>query len=256
MNRIRINTLLLLLCIFLPGVAQDVSDGWNKNKTARLTKPVFVYNNWSAYDELSDNIPLNETLAMKELDHIARLKKMGVQVDYYLMDAFWFDVNDGYRTVLFIPFIITIKKLIHITNTLTYETLKYEQVSYFYLFLNLFPGAGRLVLIELFNLFLGQRDLFITRKLLVGLVLYQFKAVKITLVPLERNIKTFGGFSKHCKKSTFYNVLHSGRLLTVLNQVLLIFRECIQIHVSPGIRELVIIQKPFEFIDINPILIF
>ena len=93
MNRIRINTLLLLLCIFLPGVAQDVSDGWNKNKTARLTKPVFVYNNWSAYDELSDNIPLNETLAMKELDHIARLKKMGVQVDYYLMDAFWFDVN-------------------------------------------------------------------------------------------------------------------------------------------------------------------
>ena len=51
MNKIRINTLLLLLCIFLPGVAQDVSDGWNKNKTARLTKPVFVYNNWSAYDE-------------------------------------------------------------------------------------------------------------------------------------------------------------------------------------------------------------
>ena len=97
MNKIRINTLLLLLCIFLPGVAQDVSDGWNKNKTARLTKPVFVYNNWSAYDELSDNIPLNETLAMKELDHIARLKKMGVQVDYYLMDAFWFDVNEGYR---------------------------------------------------------------------------------------------------------------------------------------------------------------
>lgn len=22
---------------------------------------------------------------------------MGVQVDYYLMDAFWFDVNEGYR---------------------------------------------------------------------------------------------------------------------------------------------------------------
>ena len=60
----RINTLLLLLCIFLPGVAQNVSDGWNKNRTARLTKPVFVYNNWSAYDELSDNIPLDEALAM------------------------------------------------------------------------------------------------------------------------------------------------------------------------------------------------
>ena len=64
MNRIRINILLLLLCIFIPGVAQNVSDGWNKNRTARLTKPVFVYNNWSAYDELSDNIPLDEALAM------------------------------------------------------------------------------------------------------------------------------------------------------------------------------------------------
>ena len=40
MNRIRINILLLLLCIFIPGVAQNVSDGWNKNRTARLTKPV------------------------------------------------------------------------------------------------------------------------------------------------------------------------------------------------------------------------
>ena len=78
MNRIRINILLLLLCIFIPGVAQNVSDGWNKNRTARLTKPVFVYNNWSAYDELSDNIPLDEALAMKELDHIVRLKKLGV----------------------------------------------------------------------------------------------------------------------------------------------------------------------------------
>ena len=97
MNRIRINILLLLLCIFIPGVAQNVSDGWNKNRTARLTKPVFVYNNWSAYDELSDNIPLDEALAMKELDHIVRLKKLGVQVDYYMMDAFWFDVNEGYR---------------------------------------------------------------------------------------------------------------------------------------------------------------
>lgn len=97
MNRIRVNILLLLLCIFIPGVAQNVSDGWNKNRTARLTKPVFVYNNWSAYDELSDNIPLDEALAMKELDHIVRLKKLGVQVDYYMMDAFWFDVNEGYR---------------------------------------------------------------------------------------------------------------------------------------------------------------
>ncbi len=91
------NILLLFLCGFLPGVAQNVSDGWNKNRMARLTKPIFVYNNWSAYDELSDHIPLNEALAMKELEHAVRLKKAGVQIDYYMMDAFWFDVNGGYR---------------------------------------------------------------------------------------------------------------------------------------------------------------
>jgi len=38
----------------------------------RLRDPIFVYNNWSAYDELSDNIPLT--------------------------DAFWFDPDGAYRT--------------------------------------------------------------------------------------------------------------------------------------------------------------
>lgn len=61
-------------------------------------RPLTIYNNWSAYDELSDNIPLTEALAMKELDEIVRLKKSGVQVDYYVMDAFWFDHAGGYRT--------------------------------------------------------------------------------------------------------------------------------------------------------------
>src|ERR1700730_662166 len=60
--------------------------------------PVFIYNNWSAYDELSDNIPQTEDLAMKELNELIRLKKNGVQVDYYVMDAFWFDKYGGYRT--------------------------------------------------------------------------------------------------------------------------------------------------------------
>lgn len=61
-------------------------------------KPVTIYNNWSAYDELSDIIPLTEELAMKELDELIRLKKSGVHVDYYVMDAFWFDKDGGYRT--------------------------------------------------------------------------------------------------------------------------------------------------------------
>ncbi len=60
--------------------------------------PLTVYNNWSSYDELSDNTPLTEELAMRELNEVLRLKKSGVHVDYYMMDAFWFDKMGGYRT--------------------------------------------------------------------------------------------------------------------------------------------------------------
>jgi hypothetical protein len=60
--------------------------------------PIVVYNDWSAYDELSDNIPLTEQLAMKELDEVLRLRRFGVRFDYYMMDAFWFDPDGGYRT--------------------------------------------------------------------------------------------------------------------------------------------------------------
>jgi hypothetical protein len=63
-----------------------------------LQVPISVYNNWSSYDELSDNIPLTESLAMRELDELLRLKKAGVRFDYYMMDAFWFAPDGGYRT--------------------------------------------------------------------------------------------------------------------------------------------------------------
>jgi hypothetical protein len=63
-----------------------------------LNQPIAVYNNWSAYDELSDNIELTEALAMRELEQILKLRRAGVQIDYYLMDAFWYSTNGGYRT--------------------------------------------------------------------------------------------------------------------------------------------------------------
>ena len=63
-------------------------------------KPVFIYNNWSAYDELSDNVPQTETLSLRELAEILRLKQNGVEIDYYVMDAFWFSKEGGYRTWL------------------------------------------------------------------------------------------------------------------------------------------------------------
>lgn len=62
-----------------------------------LRDPIWVYNDWSTYDELSDNIPLTEALAMKELDQIARLRRPGVHFDYYMMDAFWFASDGAYR---------------------------------------------------------------------------------------------------------------------------------------------------------------
>ncbi|MDP4129335.1 MAG: hypothetical protein Q8939_04170 [Bacteroidota bacterium] len=68
-----------------------------KTAMAGLTRPVFVYNNWSAHDELSDNVAQTELLSLRELDEILRLKKSGVQIDYYVMDAFWFDKRGGYR---------------------------------------------------------------------------------------------------------------------------------------------------------------
>lgn len=66
--------------------------------TPGLSQPVTFYNDWSSYDELSDNTPLTETLAMREMEELVRLQHAGVHIDYYMMDAFWFDKDGGYRT--------------------------------------------------------------------------------------------------------------------------------------------------------------
>lgn len=63
-----------------------------------IPDPISVYDNWSVYDELSDHVPLTEALSMKELENMLRLRKAGVRFDYYVMDAFWFDPDGGYRT--------------------------------------------------------------------------------------------------------------------------------------------------------------
>lgn len=63
-----------------------------------LAAPIWVYDNWSAYDELSDDVPLTEELAMRELREMLRLRELGVRLDYYLMDAFWYEEDGGYRS--------------------------------------------------------------------------------------------------------------------------------------------------------------
>ena len=70
----------------------------NSHAQGLLRDPISVYNDWSAYDELSDNIPLTERLAMKEFGELLRLRSHGARFDYYMMDAFWFAKDGGYRT--------------------------------------------------------------------------------------------------------------------------------------------------------------
>jgi hypothetical protein len=55
-----------------------------------LQKPIWVYNNRSAYDELSDRIPLTEELAMRELRQVEQLHRFGVHFEYDVMAAVWF----------------------------------------------------------------------------------------------------------------------------------------------------------------------
>ncbi len=80
--------------------AAEPPSQWDRGAlpTPLLRDPIFVYNNWSSYDELSDNISLTEDLAMKELRELLRLRRLGVHFDYYMMDAFWFAPDGAYRT--------------------------------------------------------------------------------------------------------------------------------------------------------------
>ena len=90
----------ILVYLFIVGPARPAPpQGWDGQHLGAplLRDPIWVYNNWSAYDELSDRIPLTEELAMRELREIVRLKKFGVRFDYYMMDAFWFDPEGAYR---------------------------------------------------------------------------------------------------------------------------------------------------------------
>lgn len=62
-----------------------------------INAPVTVYINWAAYDELSDSVPLTETLAMRQLGELLRLRAAGVRLDGYVMDAFWYQPDGAYR---------------------------------------------------------------------------------------------------------------------------------------------------------------
>ncbi len=85
------------LALALAGYAA-AAVGWSAPRPKMIRGPVSVYVNWAAYDELSDNVELTEHLAMRQLDELLRLRNQGVRFDAYVMDAFWFAKDGGYRT--------------------------------------------------------------------------------------------------------------------------------------------------------------
>jgi hypothetical protein len=91
--------LLMLGVLLSTFISVSGAQEWNPQRLGEpmLRDPIWVYNDWSSYDELSDRIPLTEELAMRELGQIERLQRFGVHFDYYMMDAFWFDPDGGYR---------------------------------------------------------------------------------------------------------------------------------------------------------------
>lgn len=92
----------LAAALFAAVIPRSVAGQAKYSRTAlaspTIADPISVYDNWAAYDELSDNVPLTEELSLKELDNVLRLRRDGVRFDYYVMDAFWFDPDSGYRT--------------------------------------------------------------------------------------------------------------------------------------------------------------
>jgi hypothetical protein len=57
-----------------------------------------IYCDWGAHDEMAGEDILNETLALKMLKQLQCAGKNGVDFDYYLMDAYWFQEEDFYKS--------------------------------------------------------------------------------------------------------------------------------------------------------------
>jgi hypothetical protein len=89
-----------ILAVVMSGFLSVAQDRYSRAalSSPTIADPISVYDNWSVYDELSDHVPLTQALSMRELDNMLRLRKSGVRFDYYVMDAFWFDPDGGYRT--------------------------------------------------------------------------------------------------------------------------------------------------------------
>src|SRR5580700_4595561 len=62
----------------------------------RLPAPIAIYSHLPAYGSFSSSAPLNESLALRQVDDLVRLKRAGLRVDYDLMDVAWFAPAGSY----------------------------------------------------------------------------------------------------------------------------------------------------------------
>lgn len=65
----------------------------HKKKTPTGLK---IYSDWGAHDELAHEAMLDEKMGLRLLEHLKKAKEAGVDFDYYLMDAQWFDEKGLY----------------------------------------------------------------------------------------------------------------------------------------------------------------
>ncbi len=72
-----------------------------ESKTARDRLPLRIYCDWGLHDDMTDDkrpVELTAKMTLDNLDLIGKvMKETGIGLDYYLMDAFWFEPDSGYR---------------------------------------------------------------------------------------------------------------------------------------------------------------
>jgi hypothetical protein len=65
-----------------------------------MPRPIWVYDNWTAYTDGFaglDETRLTEDFALEHLRHVVRARQRGVRIDVYMMNAFWYQPDGGYR---------------------------------------------------------------------------------------------------------------------------------------------------------------
>ena len=68
-----------------------------KSHALKKSGTLKIYSDWGLHDELSDNIRLSDEMVKDMISRIKSLKREnGVNFDYYLMDAFWWEDGEEY----------------------------------------------------------------------------------------------------------------------------------------------------------------